>query len=149
MTTHFLALGGEETFTDREGNTTTVPSAETLADKSYVTTLQCLAHKLNEHFHRECEAALAPVLAQIASEDEDAGYHRGPVKGLPRMNEKLAEYVEEGKPFPRAACVIDVLRNSVAFDSAAQILEAFKLLETHEGLQLTGNDKVVLVFPDW
>ena len=34
-------------------------------------------------------------------------YHRGPVKGLPRMNEKLAEYVEDGAPFPRAACMID------------------------------------------
>ena len=63
-------------------------------------------------------------------------YHRGPVKGLPRMNEKLAEYVEEGKPFPRAACVIDVLRNSVAFDTAGQILAAFDALESHEGLQL-------------
>ena len=52
------------------------------------------------------------------------------------MNEKLAEYVEEGKPFPRAACVIDVLRNSVALSSADQILAAFRVLEAHEGLQL-------------
>ena len=84
----------------------------------------------------------APVIAQIASEDEDAGFHRGPVKGLPRMNEKLAEYVEEGKPFPRAACVIDVLRNSVAFDTAGQILAAFDALESHESLQLTGIREV-------
>ena len=102
----------------------------------YVKNLEILAQKLDEHYQLECKEALAPVIAQIASEDEDAGYHRGPVKGLPRMNEKLAEYVEEGKPFPRAACVIDVLRNSVAFDSAGQILAAFKLLEAHEGLQL-------------
>ena len=58
------------------------------------------------------------------------------------MNEKLAEYVEEGKPFPRAACVIDVLRNSVAFDTAGQILAAFDALESHEGLQLTGIREV-------
>ena len=49
--------------------------------------------RLDEHYHRECEAALAPVIAQIESTDKDARYHRGPVKGLARMNEKLAEYV--------------------------------------------------------
>ena len=52
------------------------------------------------------------------------------------MNEKLAEYVADhkkaltesggkdgaGKQFPRAACIIDILRNSVAFSSADQIL---------------------------
>ena len=88
-------------------------------------------------------------------------YHRGPVKGLPRMNEKLAEYVgdhkealaagkgDNGKQFPRAACVIDVLRNSVAFDTAGQILAAFDALESHARLQLTGNDDVVLVFHVW
>ena len=61
------------------------------------------------------------------------------------MNEKLAEYddVEEGKPFPRAACVIDVLRNSVAFDNAQQILSAFDALSRHDGLQLTGIREVV------
>ena len=66
------------------------------------------------------------------------------------MNEKLAEYVgdhkkaleksngedDDGKQFPRAACVIDVLRNSVAFDTAGQILAAFDALTQHEGLQL-------------
>ena len=66
------------------------------------------------------------------------------------MNEKLAEYVGDhkealaesggedggGKHFPRAACVIDVLRNSVAFDTAKQILDAFKILADHDSLQL-------------
>ena len=65
---------------------------ETLADQMYVKNLEILAQKLDQHYHAECKKALQPVLAQIASE-EDAGYHRGTVKGLARMNEKLAEYV--------------------------------------------------------
>ena len=43
---------------------------------------------------------------------------------------------DDGKQFPRAACVIDVLRNSVVFDTAGQILAAFDALTQHEGLQL-------------
>ena len=61
-------------------------------------------------------------------------------------NPTLWEYVEEGKPFPRAACVIDVLRNSVAFDSAGQILAAFDALTQHEGLQLTAKHDLL---PYW
>ena len=41
-----------------------------------------------------------------------------------------------GKQFPRAACMIDILRNSLAFTSAGQILAAFRLLERQEGFQL-------------
>ena len=41
-----------------------------------------------------------------------------------------------GKQFPRAACMIDILRNSLAFTSAEQILAAFRLLEQQEGFQL-------------
>ena len=103
---------------DPDGEPITVPSAETLADQTNVKILEVLAQKLDKPYHRECEAALAPLIKEITSDDNDAGYHRGPVKGLARMNEKLAEYVgdhkealkegkgDDGKQFPRAACVI-------------------------------------------
>ena len=42
--------------------------------------------------------------------------------------------VDETKRFPRAACVIDILRASVAFDSADQILEAFRILKRESGV---------------
>ena len=104
--------------------------------------------KLDQPYHLKCQEALAPVISEITGDDEDGGYHRGPVKGLPRMNEKLAEYVQEhkdalaagagdaGKQFPRAACLIDPLRNSIAFSSAEQIVKAFAILEGHDELKL-------------
>ena len=58
MTTNFLFLGAVETFKGEDGETRTVPSAETLADRTYVTTLQCLGMRLDEYYHRECKEAL-------------------------------------------------------------------------------------------
>merc|ERR1712062_887139 len=65
--------------------------------------------------------------------DKDAGIHFGPVKTAGRMIEKLKEYVNEGKEFPRAPCIIDILRLSVAFDSGDQIFAAWELLEKNNG----------------
>lgn len=104
---------------------------EPMADKSYVMTLQQLSHKVDEEYH-----VLKPALDLIKSTDKDAGYHPGPVKSTGRMTDKLNEYVTEGKQFPRAACMIDPVRLSVAFDSADQILAAFKLLDKQDDFRI-------------
>merc|ERR1712156_842982 len=57
----------------------------------------------------------------------------GPVKTATRMIAKLEEYIQDEKPFPRAACVIDVLRLTISFDTGDQVLGAFKLLEENDG----------------
>merc|ERR1712241_730577 len=96
-------------------------------DAVYVQTLQSLAKNINPTFQSMMKRVLGPVLEQIKAKDEDAGIHEGPVKSMTRMVSKLNEYVDEytnddgttnqGKRFPRAACIIDVVRLSVAFDS--------------------------------
>ena len=59
----------------------------------------------------------------------------------PKLGEYVADYKKaeaagdqaelDKQRFPRAACLIDVLRLTLAVNSAKQILEAFEALENH------------------
>jgi hypothetical protein len=44
-------------------------------------------------------------------------------KKVPRMTEKVQEYVKEGADWPRAACILDPVRASIVCHGAAQIIE--------------------------
>ncbi len=44
-------------------------------------------------------------------------------KNVPRMTEKVQEYVKEGADWPRAACILDPVRVSIVCYGAAQIIE--------------------------
>ena len=52
---------------------------------------------------------------------------RFPCPGRLRFIEIRSWSAVDGKQFPRAACLIDPLRNSIAFSSADQILAAFRV----------------------
>lgn len=81
-------------------------------------------------------ASLKPVTDKIKVQDEDAGVHTAQVKSQERMCTKIHEYMTENKPFPRAACIQDLVRLSVAFDNARHIMEAFEILKNEEGFEL-------------
>ena len=44
--------------------------------------------------------------------------------------------LDQSKRFPRAACLIDVLRCTLAVDTADQVLEAFVELQKQEGFTI-------------
>jgi hypothetical protein len=49
-------------------------------------------------------------------------------KKVPRMTEKVQEYVKEGADWPRAACILDPVRASIVCHGAAQIIEVAEWL---------------------
>lgn len=75
-----------------------------------------------------------PELAQPAK--DNFGYYEGPIKTPARMEDKLGEYVQEGKPFPRAENIIDPIRASIALKKPQDVMEAFKLLDRQDGFRL-------------
>ena len=67
------------------------------------------------------------------------------MKRTGRMDDKLVEYIDEHKEadtdkkredkrFPRAACVIDIVRASGNFETADQLMQAFDILEKSNGM---------------
>lgn len=105
-------------------------SFKILLDNLNVQVLYTVACKMDYGFHEAVKGALAPLLEKYKGLDDGVrGYYRGPVKGAERMTKKLSEYEEDGEKYPRAACIIDPIRGTLCFDTAAEVFDAVELIK--------------------
>jgi hypothetical protein len=94
-------------------------------DQNVYARLLCSTAKgLNDEFQESAYDVLKSV-----SDLDISAIHAAPVKLPGRCAEKVLEYHEDGKAFPRCAHILDVIRYSVTCDSPQQILNCKKAIE--------------------